>query len=76
MFLVPQMIYLLVKYQIISYSVNKSEMHPSLSKIAKFISLIYMYGLRFSLYRLYDLEYKTYLIRFHKPGVEITDPLF
>ena len=38
-FLVPQMIYLLDRNQIISHSVNKSEIHPALSEIAKFISL-------------------------------------
>ena len=38
-FLVPQMIYLLDRNQIISRSVNKSERHPALSEIAKFISL-------------------------------------
>ena len=39
MFLVPQMIYLLDRNQIISHSVKKSERHPALSEIAKFISL-------------------------------------
>ena len=33
------MIYLLDRTQIISHSVNKSEIHPALSEIAKFISL-------------------------------------
>ena len=33
------MIYLLDRNQIISHSVNKSERHPALSEIAKFISL-------------------------------------
>ena len=33
------MIYLLDRTQIISHSVNKSERHPALSEIAKFISL-------------------------------------
>ena len=33
------MIYLPDRIQIISHSVNKSEMHPALSEIAKFISL-------------------------------------
>ena len=33
------MIYLLERNQIIFHSVNKSEMHPALSGIAKFISL-------------------------------------
>ena len=33
------MIYLLERNQIISHSVNKSERHPALSEIAKFISL-------------------------------------
>ena len=41
--------YLLNKNQIISHSVNKSEMNPALSEIAKFISLstcIYKSGVR------------------------------
>ena len=33
------MIYLLDRYQIISHSVSKSEIHTALSEIAKFISL-------------------------------------
>ena len=33
------MIYLLDRNQIISHSVNKSEIHPALSETAKFISL-------------------------------------
>ena len=33
------MIYLLDRNQIISHSVNKSEIHPALSEIAKFISI-------------------------------------
>ena len=33
------MIYLLDRNQIIFHSVNKSEIHPALSEIAKFISL-------------------------------------
>ena len=38
-FLVSHMIYLLDENQIISHSVNKSEIHPALSEITKFISL-------------------------------------
>ena len=38
-FLAHQTIYLLDRNQIISHSVNKSEIHPALSEIAKFISL-------------------------------------
>ena len=38
-FLVPQMIYLLDRNQIISHSSYKSEIHPALSDITKFISL-------------------------------------
>ena len=39
------MIYLLDRNQIISHSVNKSEIHPSLSEIAKLISRsIYRHG--------------------------------
>ena len=44
-FLVPQMIYLLDRNQNFPHSVNKSEIHPALSEIAKFISLsIYTHG--------------------------------
>ena len=38
-FLVPQMIHLLDRNQIVSHLVNKSEIHSTLSEIAKFISL-------------------------------------
>ena len=38
-FLVPQMIYLHYRTQIISNLVNTPEIHPALSEIAKFISL-------------------------------------
>ena len=37
-FLTPKMIHLLDRNQIISNSVNKSEIHPALSQIATFIS--------------------------------------
>ena len=38
-FLVPQIIYLHYRNQIISHLVKTSEIHPALSEIAKFISL-------------------------------------
>ena len=37
------MIYLLDGNQIITHSVNKSEIHPALSEVAKFISLSIYY---------------------------------
>ena len=50
------MIYLLDRNQIISHSVNKSERHPVLSEIAKFISISIDIHFEHMVHRIYPAE--------------------